>query len=107
MVTDGMNDYSTVVTATPVQVVPDAGAGRRSLILFAPGSSNASGGNGDIVYSFTLTGAAVVPGAPGTLYLAGGQSITYGGQPSGYAPPNAVWAVAVRGTAAPITALTT
>lgn len=100
-----MIDYSTTLTNVPVQVVPDVGSGRRSLTLFAPGASIANGGNGDIVYSFTLTSAALVPGAPGTFYLAGGQSITYGGQPNLYAPPGPVWMVAARGNSAPVTVM--
>ena len=100
-----MIDYSTNVTNAPVQVAPNVGADRRLLILSALGGANATGGNGDIIYSFTLTGPALVPGAPGTLYLAGGQTVQYGGGTGNYAPPDAVWAVAVRGSSAPLTAL--
>ena len=99
-----MNDYSTTLTG-PQQVVPNAGSNRRLLILFAPGAPNAGGGSGDIVYSFTVQGSALVAGAPGTLYLTGGQTVTYGGQPGGYAMPDAVYAAPVRGTSTPITAL--
>ena len=100
-----MIDYSTTVTSVPVQIAPNVGAERRLLILSALGQSIANGGSGDIVYSFTLSGAALVPGAPGTLYLAGGQTVQYGDFTNGFAPPDAVWAVAVRGSSAPLTAL--
>ena len=105
-----MNDYSTTLTGTPVQVVPPAKVSRNLLILSAPGPSNTAGGNGDVCYSFTLTGAAVVPGAPGTFLLQGGQTVQMGGggtsQTSGFVPTGPIWACPVRGTSAALTAIT-
>ncbi len=105
-----MNDYSTTLSGTPVQVVPACTAsGRNLLMLSAPGAANASGGSGDVIWSFTVTGSALVPGAPGTFLLQGGQTVQFGGGPTalnaGFVPRNAVWAVAARGSSAAITAL--
>ena len=103
-----MQDYSTTLTATPVQVIPPARVNRNLMLLSAPGAPNVSGGSGDIAYSFTVSGAALVPGAPGTFLLQGGQTVQFGGgtgQSPGFAPPTAVWAVAIRGSAAPMTAV--